>query len=90
MEVQIGGPVDTDIPPSTHRQGKDPPERPGWSLWPAPPLTQGEAAAGPGPHQPLIPPVTLHVSVTLTLLATHSTVKSRNGHTWVFKILLHV
>lgn len=42
MEVQIGGPVDTDIPPSTHRQGKDPPERPGWSLWPAPPLTQGE------------------------------------------------
>lgn len=61
-------------------QGEDPLQRHGWSPGPAPPLIQGEAAAGPGPHQPLTPPATprLHHS---DASCPSSTAKSGNGHT---------
>lgn len=40
MEVQMGGPEGHKHPISHPQAGVDPTQHSGWSLWPAPPLTQ--------------------------------------------------
>lgn len=63
---------DTAGPPPIHRQWGRPHYNAVGGLSGAPPLTQGEAAAGPGPHQPLTLPVIPHATSALSLPDAHT------------------